>query len=144
MWAIPVETGAEGPVALTPRWAACTIAVCLRGIFFEAAAGLRAGASRAARGRQTGLAMNDTATKYSGLVERFVKLANEMKNEGHDTGMISDALMFSSGVYATFVAAGNEGGLTDTGVKKVTAAYEERLRRIQEMKKAEAKAAADA
>lgn len=88
--------------------------------------------------------MNDTATKYSGLVERFVTLANEMKNEGHDTGMISDALMFSSGVYATFVAAGNEGGLTDTGVKKVTAAYEERLRRIQEMKKAKAEAAAKA
>ena len=45
--------------------------------------------------------------------------------------------MSASSVYATFVISGNTGGLTDSGVDKITAAYKQHLKRVQEMRKEE-------
>lgn len=67
---------------------------------------------------------------------KFIDLANEMKNEGHDPQLISAALMAASGIYVTFVTSGNKGGLQPSGVDKVVMMYRRNLEHIQEVKKA--------
>ena len=66
---------------------------------------------------------------------RLIDLANEIKDEGIGTNVVSASLMTASAVYATFVVGGNTGGLTDSGVEKVTAAYKQQLEQIQALKK---------
>jgi len=75
-------------------------------------------------------------------MERFIDLANTMKNDGMPTRVISAALMTASGVYATYSVAGNEGGLNASGVDKVAAAYKQNLENIQRAKREQAEAAA--
>ena len=75
---------------------------------------------------------------------KFIELANELKNLGHDQQMISAALMAASGIYATFISAGNTGGLQPSGVDKVVMMYRRNLEHIQERKKAEKEALEDA
>jgi hypothetical protein len=45
--------------------------------------------------------------------------------------------MAASGIYATYMAAGNAGALEPTGVDKVVAAYRQTLEHIQNRKKEE-------
>ena len=68
---------------------------------------------------------------------RFIDLANEMKNQGYDPQLISAAMMSASGIYATYITAGNTGGLQPSGVDKVVMMYRRNLEHIQERKKAE-------
>lgn len=71
----------------------------------------------------------------------FIDLANRMVNErGFDRNLISAALMAASGVYATYIAAGNQGFLADKGVEKVAALYKNNLAYIQQRKKEELEA----
>ena len=73
---------------------------------------------------------------YMKLVDRFITLANELKNEGADPNTVANALMESSGIYATFVSAGNDGYLEPSGVDKMTDAFRQILTRVQDNKKA--------
>ena len=75
---------------------------------------------------------------------RFISLANELKNLGHSPQLINAALMAASGIYATFITAGNTGGLQPSGVDKVVMMYRRNLEHIQERKKAEKEAQEDA
>ncbi len=68
---------------------------------------------------------------------KIIGLANELKDEGHDPQMVSAALMAASGIYATFITAGNTGGLQPSGVDKVVMMYRRSLEHVQERKKAE-------
>ena len=68
-------------------------------------------------------------------VNRFIALANTMKDEGIDIKLVNAALMTSSGLYTSYMAGGNEGGLTESGVEKVTEVYRQELARIQAIKK---------
>ena len=68
---------------------------------------------------------------------KFIDLANELKDLGHSPQLISAALMSASGIYATFITAGNSGGLQPSGVDKVVMMYRRNLEHIQERKKAE-------
>jgi hypothetical protein len=68
-------------------------------------------------------------------VNRFIALANEMKDDGIDINLVSASLMTASCVYASYVAGGNDGGLTESGVDKVADVYRKELARIQELKK---------
>ena len=72
---------------------------------------------------------------HTECMQRFIDLANAMKDEGIGTNVVSAGLMTASGAYATFVVGGNEGGLTESGVDKVTAAYKQQLEQIQALKK---------
>ena len=74
---------------------------------------------------------------HQDCMNRFISLANAMKDEGVDIQLISSALMSASGVYETFTLVGNEGGLSPTGVEKVTAKYRKHLERYQEIRKLE-------
>jgi hypothetical protein len=69
-------------------------------------------------------------------LDRFIELANTIKDEGVDIKLISHALMSASSTYTTYAYAGNEGGLTPSGVDKVVEVYKRELERIQQLKKA--------
>jgi len=73
---------------------------------------------------------------YNECMHKFINLANEMKDQGHDTQLVSAALMMSSSAYSTFVAVGNSGGLEPSGVDKIVDVYRLNLERIQEQRKA--------
>lgn len=75
--------------------------------------------------------------KHNDCTSRFVKLANEMKEEGTDIRIVNAALMAASGIYATYSAAGNAGALEPTGVDKVVTLYRQNLEHIQKRKKEE-------
>lgn len=80
------------------------------------------------------MANNDTEN-HRECVNRFIELANAMKDEGVDINIVSGSLMTASGLYASYVAGGNDGGLTDSGVEKVAGVYKRELERIQQIKK---------
>lgn len=84
--------------------------------------------------------MNDQE-RHQQCTQRFIDLANEMKDEEIDIRLISAALMSASGIYATYTAAGNAGALEPTGVDKVVAVYRQTLEHIQQRKKDETLAA---
>ena len=66
---------------------------------------------------------------------RFIDLANELKNDGLDPALVSGALMTASSIYATYVAAGNNGALEETGVDKVVDLYRRTLVHFQTVKR---------
>jgi hypothetical protein len=72
---------------------------------------------------------------------KFIDLANELKEQGYNSQLVSAALMAASGIYATYTAAGNSGALEQSGVDKVADMYKRNLEHIQERKKAEIEAA---
>lgn len=73
---------------------------------------------------------------HNQATNEFIELANEMVNErGFEQNLVSAALMAASGVYATFVAAGNQGFLAENGVDKVATMYKNNLAYIQQRKK---------
>jgi len=78
---------------------------------------------------------------HNQCTHKFIELANELKNQGHEPQLVSAALMAASGIYATFITAGNTGGLQPSGVDKVVMMYRRNLEHIQERKKAESGAA---
>ena len=82
------------------------------------------------------MAKSDAELHHESM-NRFIDLANTIKEEGVGTHVISAALMSASAVYATYVSAGNEGGLTDSGTEKIVDAYRHQMQQVQAMKKAE-------
>ena len=66
---------------------------------------------------------------------QFINAANELKNQGLDPTLISGAMMTASSIYATYVAAGNDGTLEPTGVDKVVELYRRTLEHFQEVKR---------
>jgi hypothetical protein len=74
-------------------------------------------------------------TIHTQCVNRFVDLANAMKDEGIETQVVSHALMSASGIYTTYAIGGNEVGLTASGVEKVSDAFKRELERIQQSKR---------
>lgn len=77
----------------------------------------------------------DEQEKHRYCTNKFIELANQLKDEKIDPTLVSGALMTASGVYATFVAAGNDGALEPSGVDKVVAVYRRTLEHHQKVKK---------
>ena len=80
---------------------------------------------------------NTQQEQHQVCLNRFIELANQMKDEGVAPEVVSAAMMSASAVYATFVVTGNTGGLTESGVDKVVAAYRQHMQRVQEMRRAD-------
>jgi len=76
---------------------------------------------------------NEDQHKY--CTNKFIELANQLKDEAMDPEIVSGAMMTASGVYATFVAAGNNGALEPSGVDKVVDLYRRLLEHHQVVKK---------
>lgn len=68
-------------------------------------------------------------------MQKFIDLANGIKDEGVDPRIITTGLMRASCVYSTYVVAGNEGGLNESGIEKVAEAYKQQLAFIQQAKR---------
>ena len=66
---------------------------------------------------------------------KFIELANELKEEGIDVKLVNGALMTASGIYATYIAAGNKGSLESSGVDKVVDVYRRTLEHHQTITK---------
>jgi len=77
----------------------------------------------------------DDMEKHRYCTNKFIELANQLKDEKIDPKLVSGALMTASGIYATFVAAGNQGALEPSGVDKVVALYRRTLEHHQQVKK---------
>ncbi len=71
-------------------------------------------------------------------INAFINLANEMKNNGASIQFVSTALMRACAVYATYVVAGNEGALKESGIEKLSEVFAQELNVIQEAKLADA------
>ena len=71
-------------------------------------------------------------------INAFINLANEMKNNGASIQFVSTALMRACAVYATYVVAGNDGALKESGIEKLSEVFAKELNVIQEAKIAEA------
>ena len=67
---------------------------------------------------------------------KFIELANELKEEGIKITLVNGALMTASGIYATYIAAGNDGALESSGVDKVVDLYRRTLEQHQSAKMA--------
>lgn len=83
----------------------------------------------------------DDMDKHRHCTNKFIELANQLKDEQIDPKLVSGALMTASGIYATFVAAGNQGALEPSGVDKVVALYRRTLEHHQDVKKNQLKQA---
>jgi len=77
----------------------------------------------------------DDMEKHRYCTNKFIELANQLKDEKIDPKLVSGALMTASGIYATFIAAGNQGALEPSGVDKVVALYRRTLEHHQEVKR---------
>jgi len=75
--------------------------------------------------------------KHQYCTNKFIELANQLKAEKIDPSMVSGALMTASGVYATYVAAGNNGALNPSGVDKVVNSYRRMLEHHQTVKRSQ-------
>lgn len=68
-------------------------------------------------------------------VNRFITLANQMKDEGIAPNLVGGSLMTAAGVYASYVAGGNEGGLNESGIEKIATIFKRELERVEQVKK---------
>ena len=73
--------------------------------------------------------------KHQYCTNKFIELANQLKKEEIDPDLVSGALMTASGIFATYVATGNNGALEPGGVDKVVTVYRRTLEHYQQIKK---------
>ena len=76
-------------------------------------------------------------------INAFINLANEMKDGGASIQFVSTALMRACAVYSTYVIAGNQGALKESGIEKLSEVFSQELNVIQKAKLAEAGLNAD-
>lgn len=79
----------------------------------------------------------DHQEQHRYCTNKFIELANQLRNENIDPKLVSGALMTASCVYATYVAAGNKGALNPSGVDKVVGVYRRTLEHHQEVKRSQ-------
>ena len=68
-------------------------------------------------------------------MQSFIKLANELAEQGASKYAISAGLMTASCVYATFIAVGNKGVLSDEALRVISEGYKNQLEAIQKGRK---------
>jgi hypothetical protein len=71
------------------------------------------------------------------VTNRFISLANELKDSGIPIHAISWSMLTAGAVYSTFSVAGNTGGLNPSGVDKVVDSFRDCMNQVQDARKAE-------
>ena len=71
------------------------------------------------------------------VTNRFITLANELKDSGIPIHVISWSMLTAWAVYSTFSVAGNTGGLNPSGVYKVVDSFRDCMNQVQDARKAE-------
>ncbi len=79
--------------------------------------------------------MSEHENPHKHCTNKFIELANQLKDENIDPNIISAAMMTASAVYATFVTAGNQGTLEPSGADKVVELYRQILEHHQAVMK---------
>ena len=82
------------------------------------------------------MAETENERHHAGM-QKLIDLANSIKEEGTPPRVISAGLRTAAGIYSTYTVAGNDGGLNESGVDKVTDAYRRQLQTIQDAKRRE-------
>lgn len=67
-------------------------------------------------------------------INAFIQLANQMKDDGASIQFVSTALMRACAVYSTYVVAGNDGALRESGIDKLKRLFASELDTIQRAK----------
>ena len=80
----------------------------------------------------------EAAKTQQEAINAFIELANEMKDNGASIQFVSSALMRACAVYSTYVIAGNEGALRQTGIEKLSELFRQELDVVQKAKLSEA------
>jgi len=75
--------------------------------------------------------------KHRYCTNKFIELANDLNKEYIDVTLVSGSLMTASCIYATYVAAGNNGAMESLGVDQVVELYRRTLEHHQRVKKAQ-------
>ena len=68
---------------------------------------------------------------------RFITLANELKDDGTPVHVVSWSMLTAAAVYATYSVAGNTGGLNPSGVDKVVDSFRDCMNQVQDARKRE-------
>ena len=71
------------------------------------------------------------------VMNRFITLANDIKDEKVPVHVVSWAMMMASAVYSTYSVAGNSGGLNPSGVDKVVDSFRDCMNQVQDARKRE-------
>jgi len=72
-------------------------------------------------------------------VNQFIDLANNMTQQGIPLPVVSSSLMTACATFSTFVVAGNESALRESGVEKLRDIFAVELSAIQTLKIEQAK-----
>ena len=78
---------------------------------------------------------DDQTRQHDECVQRFIDLANVLKDEGLPVNVVSWSLMSASAIYATYSVVGNDGGLNPSGIDKMADAFKQNLTNIQALRK---------
>lgn len=81
--------------------------------------------------------MSEQEKQHQYCTNKFIELANQLKDENMEPALVSGAMMTASAIYATYLAAGNDGALETGGVEKVTDLYRRTLEHYQVIKKSQ-------
>lgn len=74
---------------------------------------------------------------HQAVMQKFIDLANSIKDEGTPPRVVSAGLITASCIYSTYTIAGNDGGLNESGVDKVVDVYRHQLQMIQDARRSE-------
>ncbi len=80
--------------------------------------------------------MSDNNQVHQDAMNRFIELANQMAEEGIQRNLVGAALLTAAGLYSSYVVSGNDGGLNESGIDKLTAMFKRELERVEEAKQA--------
>lgn len=78
---------------------------------------------------------DDQTNQHDDCMQRFIDLANEMKDEGTPVNVVSWSLMSACALYATYSVVGNDGGLKASGIDKVADAFRQNLQNMQTLRR---------
>lgn len=79
--------------------------------------------------------INKARQDHNDVLNEFIALANQCKDRGIKPEQVSAAMMTATAFYTTYVYAGNDGYLQDTGIDKIVDAFADQVALVQEYKK---------
>lgn len=81
--------------------------------------------------------MSSNVQQHQAMMNDFIELANQLKDTGNEPQLVSASMMSAAAVYTTYVHAGNDGYLQESGIVKVVNAFEKHIRQVQAFKQAQ-------
>lgn len=80
--------------------------------------------------------MSEQQQAHQAMVE-FVKLANQLKEQGSSVNAVTTGMMRACATYATYSVVGNRGGLNPSGIDKVADVFKKQLSIVADARRQE-------